>query len=130
MAQIALRKTAQENKANYPDAAEVLTNNVCMDDICESKDTAKEAKKLTEDIDRVLKTGGFNVEGWISNEVLAEKASSEIERAGNVFQRYEEKVLGTMWNFKTDKFHFRIRPDQLNQRRGKIGRGDVQRNTP
>ena len=33
MAQIALRKTAQENKADYPDATEVLTNYVCIDDI-------------------------------------------------------------------------------------------------
>ena len=63
MAQIALRKRAQENKADYPEAAEVLTNNVYMDDKCESKDTVKEARKLTEDIDKVLKTEGFNVKG-------------------------------------------------------------------
>ncbi|XP_068680046.1 uncharacterized protein [Montipora foliosa] len=61
MAQIALRKTAQENKASYPEAAEVLTNNTYMDDICESVDTEKEAWKLTNDIDTVLKTGGFKV---------------------------------------------------------------------
>ena len=30
-----------------------------------------------------------------------------------MFQGDEEKVLGTLWNFKTDKFHFRIRPDLL-----------------
>ena len=77
-----------------------------MCDICESKDTVKEARKLTKDVDKVFKTGGFNVKGWISNEVLAEKASSETERAVNVFQGDEEKVLGTLWNFKTDKFHF------------------------
>ncbi|XP_068735301.1 uncharacterized protein [Montipora capricornis] len=45
MAQIALRKTAQENKASYPEAAEVLMNNTYMDDICESVDTEKEARK-------------------------------------------------------------------------------------
>ena len=61
MAQIVLRKTSQENKADYPDAVEVLTNNVYIDDICKTKDTVKEARKLTENIDRVLKTGGFNV---------------------------------------------------------------------
>ena len=33
MAQIALRKTVQENKAGYPKAAEVLTNNTYMDRI-------------------------------------------------------------------------------------------------
>ena len=44
MAQIALRKTARGNKAGYPEAAEVLTNNTYMDDICESVDTEKEAR--------------------------------------------------------------------------------------
>lgn len=42
MAQITLRKTASENKAGYPEAAEVLTNNTHMDDICESVNTEKE----------------------------------------------------------------------------------------
>ena len=61
MAQIALRRTAQDNKASYPEAAEVLMNNTYMDDICESVDIEKEAQKLTNDIDTVLKTGGFKV---------------------------------------------------------------------
>ena len=86
MMQVALRKTAQENKADYPEAAEVLTNNVYTDDICESNDTVKEARKLTEGVDEVLKTGAFNLKGWISNKVLTEKASSETERAVYVFQ--------------------------------------------
>ena len=47
MAQIALRKTAQLNKDKFSQAAEVLTNNVYMDDICESVDTVKEAQRLT-----------------------------------------------------------------------------------
>ena len=41
MAQIALRKTANENKVEYPKAAEVLEKNTYMDDICESVDTNK-----------------------------------------------------------------------------------------
>ena len=44
MAQIAFRKTAQLNKDEYSQAAEVLTTNVYMDDICESVDTVKKHK--------------------------------------------------------------------------------------
>lgn len=76
MAQIALRKTAQDNMADYPEAAEVFTNNVYMDDICDSVDTVQEAQKLIQDIDKVLKTGGFNVKGWISNKMLTEKVNN------------------------------------------------------
>jgi len=93
MAQIALRKTAQGNKADYPEVAEVLTNNVYMDDICDSVDTVHEARKLTTDIDlidKVMKTGGFKVKGWISNEMLEEKENSDTEKEMNLFQGNEE----------------------------------------
>ena len=111
MAQIALRRTAQDNKASYPEAAEVLMNNTYMDDICESVGTEKEAQKLTNDIDTVLKTGGFKVKDWISNKMLKEKVNGEAEKEINMFNGDEEKVLGTLWNFKTDKFHFRVAAD-------------------
>ena len=48
MAQIALRKTANENKVEYPKAAEVLEKNTYMDDICVSVDTKQEARELTD----------------------------------------------------------------------------------
>ena len=113
MAQIALRKTAQENKVDYPEVAEVLTNNVYMDDICDSVDAVQEARKLTTDIDKVLKTGGFKVKEWISNEMLKEKENSDQEKEMNLFQGNEEKVLGTLWNFRTDEFYFRVRTELL-----------------
>ena len=63
MAQIALRKTAEESKITHPKAVEVITKNAYMDDICHSLDTAMEAKQQTEDTDTVLEKGGFKVKG-------------------------------------------------------------------
>ena len=63
MAQIAFRNTAQLNKDEYSQAAEALTTNVYVDDICESVDIVKEAQRLTKEMDEVLKTGGFSVKG-------------------------------------------------------------------
>ena len=80
MAQIALRKTAQENKASYPEVAEVLTNNTYMDDICESVDTEKEARKLTNDIDTVLKREDLKLK------MLKEKANGDAEKEVNMFK--------------------------------------------
>ena len=51
MAQIALCKTVQESQATYQDVAEVLTNKVYMDDIC---DPVEKAQGLSNDIDSVL----------------------------------------------------------------------------
>lgn len=78
MAQIALRKPTHENKGGYPEAVQV--NNTYMDDICESVDTEIEARKLTNDIDIILNTGGFKVKEWISNRMLKEKVNSDAER--------------------------------------------------
>ena len=42
MAQITLRKMAEEGEELYPQAVKVLKKNVYMDDICHSKDTVQE----------------------------------------------------------------------------------------
>ena len=83
-------------------AAQTLIKNVYMDDICDTVDTVDSAiKKLTEEVDAVLETGGFSVKGWISKKALAEKCNDEMKKDMNIFQR------------KTGIFHFRVRTDLL-----------------
>ena len=62
MAQIALRKTAQEGEELHPKAAKVLKEDMYMDDICHSEDTVQETRKIAEDLDKTLKNGGFHCE--------------------------------------------------------------------
>ena len=115
MAQIALKKTAQESKEFLPRPVEVLERNTYMDDICDSVNTTEEAKKLTEDIDKVLKSGGFKVKGWISNKELKDSENKEIAREKAIcFQeQIAEKVLGIAWNNKTDEMYFEVKSDLL-----------------
>ncbi len=47
MAQIALRKTADQAESSQSYAAEVLKNNTYMDDICDSVPTVESAQQLT-----------------------------------------------------------------------------------
>jgi hypothetical protein len=111
MAQIALQKTAEENKILHPQAAKAIKENSYMDDICDSVDTVEEARKKTDDIDKVLETGGFKVKGWTSNKTLKEDDNNDETEMfkGDV----EEKVLGIEWNNHTDKFSFKIKNDLL-----------------
>ena len=44
MAQIALRKTTDQAKSSYPEAAQVLKNNTYVDDICDSVHSVQQAK--------------------------------------------------------------------------------------
>ena len=61
MAQMALRKKAEEAKQKLSEAAQVLKDNTNMDDICDSVSTEEEARELTKCIDSVLETRGFKV---------------------------------------------------------------------
>ncbi|XP_068717038.1 uncharacterized protein [Montipora capricornis] len=114
MAQIALRKTAEEAKEAFPAAAQVIQNNTYMDDICDSVPTNEEARDLTRDIDSVLETGGFRVKGWVSNKVetldppKGEQKAATFLHGGSV-----EKVLGVVWDSCTDTFSFAVKSDLL-----------------
>jgi hypothetical protein len=113
MAQTALRKTAKENQDVYPEAASSLKSNSYMDDICDSVTTVQEARKLTKDIDQVLKSGGFNVKGWMSNEDLGNKNQHECEKMKILQGETSDKILGVAWNNKTDRLTFKIKADML-----------------
>ena len=116
MAQIALRKTAEENKDGFLEAAETITKNSYMDDICDSVDDVESAKKLTGNIDTIFSKGGFSVKEWTSNEDLT-KGLNRDDSDETVLQvdgdEDEGKVLGVAWKHKTDELRFKVREDML-----------------
>ena len=113
MAQIALRKTADEGKSSYPHVAKVLKENTYMDDICDSVHTVQEAKQLTADMDNVLSQGGFQVKGWLSNQPLQKEKEGQRETSVKLLHgATEEKILGTIWNRTEDVFKFKFNPPE------------------
>jgi hypothetical protein len=114
MAQIALRKTADQAENAHPYAAEVLKKNTYMDDICDSVPNVECAQQLTKDLDEILDKGGFKVKEWLSNEILEENLPSE-ERSSVKFLEgeSEEKVLGVVWNNSKDAFTFKCKANEL-----------------
>ena len=113
MMQITLRKTAEGNN-DYPEAAETLTKNSYLDNICDSVDTMAQAQKLTGDLDKVLASRGFDVKGWRTNKVLMKTENQE--KGLKMFQEeIEEKVLGMVWNYVKDEFSFKVKLDSLHQ---------------
>ena len=115
MAQTALRKTAEESKITHPKAAEVVTKNAYMDDICDSVDTVMEAKQQTEDIDTVLEKGGFKLKGWISNKRLRSPCQNEKRDMATMFQGAEENVLAITWNNQSDTLSFKVNFELINR---------------
>ena len=114
MAQIALKRTAEDAKEDFTTAAQAIKDNTYMDDICDSVKTKEEALLLTKDIDSVLETGGFKVKGWVSNDTLTPEIPKE-EPKETMFLQGEsmEKVLGVVWDSRTDTLTFKVASDLL-----------------
>lgn len=65
------------HRETSPNAAESITKNAYLDNICDSVRTAEEARELTEDIDKVLATSGFRMKKWITNAPSSDDKDSE-----------------------------------------------------
>ena len=111
MAQIALRRTAEDGEDSCPEAARIIKEDTYMDDICFSIPTEDEAVQVTKELDEVLKEGGFKVKGWSSNKRL--KAGDKLETNANLLETAnEEKVLGVVWNEEKDTFSYRVKKQE------------------
>ena len=113
MAQIALRKTADEAREDFPEAAQVRKDNTYMDDICDSFCTEEEAREVTKCIDSVLETGGFKVKGWLSKKANPNTDQEERKETAILQGVNEEKVLGVVWNSQKDMFTLKVKPELL-----------------
>ena len=68
IATVALRKTAEMGKDQFPEASQVILNNTYMDDIIESVNNRKKAHQITDDIEKLLNKGGFKLKEWTYSE--------------------------------------------------------------
>jgi len=93
IAQIALRKSAEDASLVLPEAARIITENSYMDDIPASTDTQTQAAQLTKDIEAILAPRGFRIKEWFFS-------GSEKEASTGC----KEGVLGVQWDPGPDLF--------------------------
>ncbi|XP_028397204.1 uncharacterized protein LOC114521013 [Dendronephthya gigantea] len=121
MAQIALKKTAEEGETSNPRAARTVKDNTYMDDILDSVDTVEEAKELSSSIDVILANGGFNVKEWRSNEDLHKNVpTQQVEEIPVLQGKPEEKMLGVGWNNANDVLKYKVEPNILDSQPPKL----------
>ena len=104
IAVIALRKTAEMFKSQYPNASRIITDDSYVDDIIFSVDEADVATSLMSNIDYILKEGGFLIKEWVTTSSGKTDSDSPI----SVANKDEDKVLGMLLNSKSDHFKFQI----------------------
>ena len=106
----ALKRTATDNQANFPDAARSVHNNFYMDDYLESSPTANEASYKAKDLLQMLALGGFKLTKFVSNvpSILIEvdpnsdqRTTVEKEKEIPIAEKFS-LVLGLTWTQSTD----------------------------
>ena len=99
IAQVALRKTAEEAANSHPEASTVIIRNSYMDDILNSTDTKPESMLLRTEIETILASRGFNIKEWVcSDNVSSTSTGHEDETERDLMKpievEREESVLG------------------------------------
>jgi hypothetical protein len=61
-----LKKLADDNQRHYPRAAQVLSNDFCVDDLLSGTSTLEEAIKVQQEVSALLHTAGLQLRKWAS----------------------------------------------------------------
>ena len=107
-----LNKTAQDNEENYPqEVVQTGRRNFYVDDVLNSVPRTQKAVRLTSDLTKLLKEGGFRLTKFASNsqEVLQ---SIPPDLRANPFLDLDlgqlplKRALGVYWDAQSDTFKF------------------------
>ena len=95
------QKHADDHKAEYPLAAEVVKSSCYMDDLMPSVETVEAAKEVRQQLTELGDKAGFHICKWISQKPEVIMDIPEADRATKVdFERREfpvTKTLGVVW---------------------------------
>ena len=117
LAQFVVRSHAQDFIDKYPVAAQVMIQDMYMDDILDSEDSETDAILVREDLTKLLSDAGFHAQKWCSNRMKVLEGIPENDRATGV--KFEEselpsvKTLGVKWNANEDEFSFIVKEINL-----------------
>ncbi|XP_059061455.1 uncharacterized protein LOC131854365 [Achroia grisella] len=118
-----LLQLADDEGEQFPMAAQVLRENIYMDDILCSCENLQLACKLQDELIELLSRGGFVLKKWASNKVeLLERVPVEHRECPIDFIKDENectvKVLGLRWVPLSDRFNFTVNvKDYVNTKR-------------
>lgn len=104
---------AQQNRDQFPIAAEAIKNDFYVDDILSGADTITEVCEKQHQLLKVLSSGCFQLRKWSSNcqELLYNLQADYIEMnlPVNLDRDYGIKTLGIIWYPLNDKFTYKIK---------------------
>lgn len=108
-----LLQLAEEEKNNFPLAANVLISDTYVDDIITGCSNIDQAVALQIELTQLLREGGFELHKWTTNkpQVLSHVSSSLINPASLSLDSDETtKILGLLWVPSSDQFTYKVTP--------------------
>ena len=108
IASLALRKTAEMYSEQHPEAALTVLENSYVDDVVDSVASVDEAKRITSDIDELIRKGNFVIKHWKISGDTNHDAENIVKTETHVLNS-RDKVLGVMWNPSSGTFSFNVK---------------------
>ena len=112
-----LRQLASDEGHRFPRAAQVLMENIYVDDILAGADTLAEANQLKDELTRLLMAGGFPLSKWTANHssILSNIAEDHLASSQHrTWQRLDTfTMLGISWRPSDDVFYFHFDPSSV-----------------
>lgn len=114
-AQFVKNKNAMEFSELYPLAAKAIIDCHYVDDYVCCYSTEDEAIRITKDVIRIHKKGGFHLRNFISNsKIVASSLNGGCNSIDNVSmdissENHVDKVLGLFWKVDQDVFTFQLK---------------------
>ena len=107
----ALRMTALLQEEKYPEAAELIINSSYMDDLIDSVKSFEAATELAQQVDKVLKYGGFFIKCWQFSFQESAHDSAGLQLTSSQLKTTTSKetaVLGVNWVPEEDTITFHV----------------------
>nr|XP_049703740.1 uncharacterized protein LOC110383544 [Helicoverpa armigera] len=103
-----LHRLAELESEKYPLAARITKQCYYMDDLMTGSDTVNEAIKIYEEMNELMRNGGFELQKWSSNNdhFLEQIGKTELSDTQPIKLNDLIKVLGLSWNRKEDNFEY------------------------
>ena len=124
---VALQKTAEMAKEEFPQAVDIILKNSYVDDIAGTVKDIQTAVRITNEVDSIMKQGGFEIKQWFftsfsscNNTAMSDQskpdASFSLQESNmfrDIFSSHQsldsaagngQKILGLKWDPKDDEF--------------------------
>lgn len=107
-----LHQLAEDEASRFPWAAQVIKNDMYVDDCMTGAESEEEANQLKNQLLQIMAAGGFRLLKWSSNSkhVLQQLPKDHIECSAplNIDDDESVKALGVRWHPQADEFTYKI----------------------